>query len=109
MKKERNITEIIPNEKYRIDIEKGRKHDGSRNRIVETFYGTLKQAIDRRDELLYEVKHEKIKPDSSMLFLDYAKLWLKDYAEPNVKENTLYGYKCNLNAYILPRFKDNTV
>lgn len=106
MKKERNITEIIPNEKYRIDIEKGRKHDGSRNRIVETFYGTLRQAIDRRDELLYEVKHEKIKPDSSMLFLDYAKLWLKDYAEPNVKKNTLYGYKCNLNAYILPRFKD---
>ncbi len=106
MKKERNITEIIPNEKYRIDIEKGRKHDGSRNRIVETFYGTLRQAIDRRDELLYKVKHEKIKPDSSMLFLDYAKLWLKDYAEPNVKENTLYGYKCNLNAYILPRFKD---
>lgn len=106
MKKEKNITEIIPNEKYRIDIEKGRKHDGSRNRIVETFYGTLKQAIDRRDELLYEVKHEKIKPDSNMLFLDYAKLWLKDYAEPNVKPTTLYGYRNCLNTHILPRFKD---
>ena len=56
MKKEKNITEIIPNEKYRIDIEKGRKHDGSRNRITETFNGTLKQAIERRDELLYEIK-----------------------------------------------------
>ena len=106
MKKEKNITEIIPNEKYRIDIEKGRKNDGSRNRIVETFYGTLRQAIDRRDELLYEVKHSQIKPDSNMKFLDFAKIWLKDYAEVNVKPSTLYGYKNCLNAHILPRFKD---
>lgn len=106
MKKEKNITEIIPNEKYRIDIEKGRKHDGSRNRITETFNGTLKQAIERRDELLYEIKHSIIKPDGNMNFLDFAKLWIKEYAEPNVRASTLYGYKCNLNAYILPRFKD---
>lgn len=106
MAKERNITEIIPGKKYRIDIEKGRKHDGSRNRIVETFYGTLKQAIERRDDLIYEVKHEKIKPDGNMNFLEFAKLWLANYAEPNVRPNTLYGYRCNLNAYILPRFKD---
>lgn len=50
--KEKNITEIVPNKKYRIDIEKGKRFDGSRNRIVETFNGTLKQAIERRDELL---------------------------------------------------------
>lgn len=106
MKKERNITEIIPNEKYRIDIESGRKYDGSRNRISETFAGTLKQAIARRDDLLYEIKHSKLKPDGSMTFLEFTKLWLKDYAEPNVRPTTLYGYKCNLNAYILPAFKD---
>ena len=40
MKKEKNITEIIPNKKYRISIEKGRKQDGTRNRITETFEGT---------------------------------------------------------------------
>lgn len=106
MKKEKNITEIIPNKKYRISIEKGRKQDGTRNRITETFEGTLKQAIDRRDELLYEVKHFQIKPDSNMNFLEYAKLWLKDYAEINIKPSTLYGYKSCLNAHILPRFKD---
>ena len=106
MKKEKNITEIIPNKKYRISIEKGRKQDGTRNRITETFEGTLKQAIDRRDELLYEVKHFQIKPDSNMNFLEYAKLWLKDYAEINIKPSTLYGYKSYLNAHILPRFKD---
>lgn len=106
MKKERNITEIIPNEKYRIDIEKGRKHDGSRNRITETFNGTLKQAIARRDDLLYEIKHSKIKPDGSMNFLEYSKLWLNDYAKENVRLTTYQGYRGNLNRYILPRFKD---
>ncbi len=106
MKKERNITEIIPNRKYRIDIEKGKKFDGSRNRITETFSGTLKEAIERRDELLYEVKHQKIKPDSNMNFLEYTKIWLRDYAEVNVKPTTLNGYKSCLNAHILPRFKD---
>lgn len=106
MHKEKNITEIIPNKKYRIDIERGRKRDGSRNRIVETFNGTLKEAINRRDDLLYEIKHEKLKPDGNMNFLDFTKFWLKEYAEANVKPTTLYGYRCNLNAYILPRFKD---
>lgn len=106
MKKEKNITELIAGQKYRIDIEKGRKTDGSRNRIVETFYGTLKQAVERRDELLYEVKHSQIKPDSNMKFLDFTRLWLKDYAEVNIKPSTLYGYKSCLNAHILPRFKD---
>ncbi|MCI6265576.1 MAG: site-specific integrase [Erysipelotrichaceae bacterium] len=106
MAKERNITEVIPNQKYRIDIEKGRKHDGSRNRYTETFNGTLKEAINRRDELLYEIKHAIIKPDSDMNFLEYAKLWLKDYAEVNVKASTLAGYKSCLNSHILPRFKD---
>ena len=104
--KEKNITEIIPNKKYRIDIEKGRRFDGSRNRIVETINGTLKEAIERRDELLYEVRHSKIKPDSNMTLLEYSKLWLKDYTEVNVKPSTLNGYRNCLNAHILPRFKD---
>ena len=106
MVKEKNITEIIPNEKYRIDIEKGRKYDGTRNRLVEIVNGNLKQAVNRRNELLYEINHNKIKPDGNMNFLEFTKLWLKDYAEPNLKPSTLYGYRCNLNAYILPRFKD---
>ncbi len=104
--KEKNITEIIPNKKYRIDIEKGRRFDGSRNRIVETINGTLKEAVERRNELLYEVRHSKIKPDSNMTLLEYSKLWLKDYAEVNVKPSTLNGYRNCLNAHILPRFKD---
>jgi integrase len=106
MKKEKNITEIIPNEKYRIDIEKGKKYDGSRNRYTETFYGTLKEAISRRDDLVYEFKHSKTKPTGNMNLLEYSKFWINNYAEPNVKPSTLYSYKCMLNSYILPRFKN---
>lgn len=104
--KEKNITEIVPNKKYRIDIERGRKHDGSRNRITETINGNLKTAIERRNELLYQIKHSIIKPDSNMTVLEFTKLWLKDYAEVNVKPSTLQGYKSCLNTHILPRFKD---
>jgi integrase len=106
MKKEKNITEIIPNRKYRIDIERGKRHDGTRNRYTETFTGNLKEAISRRDDIIYEFKHEKVKPDGNMNFLEYAKFWLENYAVPIVKDTTLYGYRCNLNAYILPRFKN---
>lgn len=106
MKKEKNITEVIPNEKYRITIEKGKRHDGARNRLTETFYGTLKEAISRRDDLLYEIKHSMAKPDGRMNFIDYSKFWIENYAEPNVKPSTLYSYRCMLNSYILPRFKN---
>lgn len=106
MKKYRNIQEIIPGKKYRITFEKGRKNDGSRNRISLTFNGSLKEAIEKRDELLYEVRHKNLKPDGCMNFLEYTRLWLKEYAEPNVRPTTLYSYRCNLNAYILPRFKN---
>lgn len=105
MVKEKNITELIPNEKYRIDIEAGRKYDGSRNRIVR-YASSLKEAKDIRDDLLYEIRNNKIKPTGNINFYEFVKLWLKDYAECNVKPSTLYSYKCNLNAYILPAFKD---
>ena len=37
----KGITEIIPNKKYRIIISNGFKKDGSRDRVTETFDGTL--------------------------------------------------------------------
>lgn len=105
MKKEKNITEITPNEKYRIEVECGRKYDGTRNRIVK-YASSLKEARTIRDDLLYEYRNNKIKPNGNINFYEFVKIWIRDYAEVNVKPTTLYGYKCNLNAYILPVFKD---
>ncbi|MFV0274926.1 MAG: N-terminal phage integrase SAM-like domain-containing protein [Bacilli bacterium] len=56
--------------------------------------------------LLYDIRNDKIKSKRSINFYDFVKIWLKEYAEANVKASTLYGYRCNLNAYILPEFKD---
>lgn len=105
MVKEKNITEIVPNEKYRIDVESGRKYDGTRNRIVK-YATTLKEARNIRDDLLYEIRNNKVKPNGNITFYEFVKIWIKDYAEVNVKSSTLYSYKCNLNAHILPVFKD---
>lgn len=105
MTKEKNITEIIPNQKYRIDIESGRRYDGTRNRIVK-YANTLTEARAIRDDILYEIRNKKLKPNSNISFYDFSKLWIKDYVEVNVKPSTASGYKCNLNAYILPVFKD---
>ena len=105
MIKEKNITEIIPKQKYRIDIESGRRYDGTRNRIVK-YANTLTEARAIRDDILYEIRNKKLKPNSNISFYDFSKLWIKDYVEVNVKPSTASGYKCNLNAYILPVFKD---
>ena len=105
MTKEKNITEIIPNQKYRIDIESGRRYDGTRNRIVK-YAKNLTEARAIRDDILYEIRNKKLKPNSNISFYDFSKLWIKDYVEVNVKPSTASGYKCNLNAYILPVFKD---
>ena len=67
MVKEKNITEIVPNEKYRIDVESGRKYDGTRNRIVK-YATTLKEARNIRDDLLYERRNNKVKPNGNITF-----------------------------------------
>ena len=97
MTKEKNITEIIPNQKYRIDIESGRRYDGTRNRIVK-YANTLTEARAIRDDILYEIRNKKLKPNSNISFYDFFILWIKDYVEVNVKPSTASGYKCNLNA-----------
>ncbi len=52
----KGITEIIPNKKYRIMISNGFKCDGSRDRVSETFNGTLIQAINRKKEMKLEIE-----------------------------------------------------
>ena len=50
----KGITEIVPNEKFRIFISNGFKRDGTRDRITETFNGTLFDAIERKKTIKEE-------------------------------------------------------
>ncbi len=100
----KGITEIIPNKKYRIVLSNGFNKDGSRNRISETFNGTLLQTIERKYEIKKEL--EELHPDANSTFEEFSKLYVK-YLEGKVKNNqidltTYEGYYNLLRLHILP-------
>lgn len=106
----KGITEIIPNEKYRIVISNGFKRDGSRDRYTETFNGTLLQAIARKKELKEKFESKYINADSNSKFELFAKkyiLYLEEKVQNNQLDLTTYeNYYNILNTRILPFFKD---
>lgn len=104
------ITEIIPNEKYRIIISNGYKKDGTRDRITETYNGTLLGAIERKNTIKEDLKSKIITADSHSTFEDFTKLYFK-YIEDkvNTKQMELTTYKTYyriINDRILPYFKN---
>lgn len=105
----KGITEIIPNKKYRIIISNGFKIDGSRDRVSETFNGTLIQAINRKKEIKLEIEEGNINADANSDFEVFSKLYC-NYLEEKVLNNqleftTYEGYYGLLNNHILPFFK----
>ena len=59
--------------KYRIFISNGFKKDGSRNRITETFNGTLLEAIARKKAIKEEIKQKVITADNNSTFEEFTK------------------------------------
>ena len=107
----KGITEIIPNKKYRIVVSNGFKRDGSRDRISETFYGTLLQAIERKKEIKKEL--DGLHPDANSTLEEFSKLYVK-YLEDKVKNGliditTYEGYYDLLDIRILPHFKNKII
>lgn len=106
----KGITEILPNKKYRIVISNGFKTDGSRDRVSETFNGTLIGAINRKKEIKKELKEKNINADANSKFEEFSKLYC-NYLEEKVKNNqleltTYEGYYNILLVRILPFFKN---
>lgn len=106
----KGITEIIPNQKYRIVISNGFKKDGSRDRISETFDGTLIETINRKKEIKLEVEQSNINPDANSLFKDFSNMYCR-YLEEKVAtkqlELTTYeGYYHLITKRILPYFSE---
>ena len=109
----KGITEIIPNKKYRIVISNGFKKNGERDRISETFNGTISQAIQRKYEIKKDIEEKNISADSNSTFEEFSKLYCQ-YLEEKVNNNqlelsTYEGYYHLINARILPYFKDMIV
>ena len=106
----KGITEIIPNKKYRIVISNGFKTDGSRDRITETYNGTLIQTIQRKKDIKKEIEEKNINADANSSFEVFSKLYC-NYLEEKVNNNqlelsTYEGYYGLLQTRIIPFFKD---
>jgi len=109
----KGITEIIPNQKYRIVISKGFKRDGSRDRYSETYEGTLLKAIERKKELKTNFEDKNISADSRSTFDIFSQKYLL-YLEEKVQNDqinltTYENYFNLLNKRILPYFKDMVI
>ncbi len=106
----KGITEIIPNKKYRIIISNGFKKDGSRDRVTETFDGTLVDCIERKKEIKQNLEEANKNPTFNSKFRDFAKSYCR-YLEEKVQnkqlELTTYeGYYDLLHKRILPFFEN---
>lgn len=105
----KGITEIVPNKKYRIVVSNGFNKDGSRNRITETFNGSLLEAIQRKKEIKQEIEEKNINPNLNSKFEVFAKSYC-NYLEEKVANkqlelSTYTGYYDILNKRIIPYFK----
>ncbi len=106
----KGITEIIPNKKYRIVISNGFKKDGSRDRITETFDGTLLETIERKKEIKKNLEESNVNPTLNSKFEEFANYYcryLEDKVQNKQLELTTYeGYYDLLQKRILPFFKN---
>lgn len=100
----KGIIEIKPNEKYKI-----RATTGNRKSVV--FYGTLMNAIKRKEELNNESKTSKKEINNvGIMFNEGLDLYM-DYLHErenrgNIDINTVYDHYKKINNYILDFFKE---
>jgi len=109
----KGITEIIPNEKYRIFVSNGFKRDGSRDRITETFNGSLVDAIARKKAIIKKAEDKNTKPLATSKFDKLVDSYI-NYLEEKVKnkqlELTTYeSYYNYIPSMIMPYFKNMVV
>lgn len=99
------IYEIEKGKKYRIFIRKGKKNGQLGDYYSEVFNGTLSQAKKQRDEKLAELKVNKSgSSKSNIKFIDFAKIYYKEYAEKELSPTTVNTGKESLKRYVLPVF-----
>lgn len=92
---------------FRIELSNGFREDGTRDRIVERVYGTIDDAIKRRDEmkaLQKQMKENGLKAENGGYTLTQtAKIYLDDTKYQKRAISTTKGYKQLLNNWILPQ------
>lgn len=99
------IYEVEKGTKYRIFIRKGGSGQKLGQYYSEIFYGTLAQAKKLRDKKLAELKLDKYtSSNSNIKFIEFVKLYYKEYAEKELSPATVSSDKGMLKRYVLPIF-----
>ncbi len=102
-KVDKYIYEIEKGKKYRIFIRKGGSNGQKGDYYSAVFEGTLAQAKKERDKRLAELKLKNGKGEkSSIRFIEFARIYYKEYAEKELSPTTVQGGKNELKNYVLP-------
>ena len=109
-KVDKYIYEIEKGKKYRIFIRKGGSNGQKGDYFSAVFEGTLAQAKKERDKRLAELKLKNGKGEkSSIRFIEFARIYYKEYAEKELSPTTVEGGKKELRNYVLPEIANMTL
>jgi integrase len=86
------ITKLGPNH-YRIEVDQGRRPDGSRARIYETVRGRKRDAEERERAIRHQLDTGLDFEPAKLTVGEWLEHWLTDFAAPKVSPRTLAAYK----------------
>lgn len=102
-KVDKYIYELEKGKKYRIFIRKGGSNGQKGDYYSSVFEGTLAQARKERDKRLAELKLKNGKGEKGNIrFIDFARIYYKEYAERELSPTTVQSGKNELKNYVLP-------
>lgn len=102
-KVDKYIYEISKGKKYRIFIRKGGSNGQKGDYYSTIFNGTLSQAKKERDAHLESLKLKNGKGNKgSIKFIDFVRVYFKEYAIPELSPTTVKDDKTALRNYVLP-------
>ena len=102
-KVDKYIYELEKGKKYRVFIRKGGSNGQKGDYYSSVLEGTLAQARKERDKRLAELKLKNGKGEKGNIrFIDFARIYYKEYAERELSPTTVQSGKNELKNYVLP-------
>lgn len=96
------IYEIEAGKKYRIFIRKGSTKGNKGDYFSKVIEGNITKARKLRDDKLAEMRLNKNSSKDDILFIDFCKIYYKEYAEKELSPTTVSTGKQELRNYVFP-------
>ena len=101
-KVDKYIYEIVEGKKYRIFIRKGATKGHKGDYFSKVINGNLSKARKLRDDKLAELRLSKNQNKDDITFIDFCRLYYKEYADKELSPETVSGGKNELKNYVFP-------